>query len=298
MLPIDLHTHSSCSDGSLTPRQLVREASLAGLAAIALTDHDSMAGVGEALTAGVEYGLEVLPGIEISTVEDGQDIHILGYGANPGHPGLQELISELAAFREKRNLGILAKLDSLGLSLNRAELAASASGLLGRPHIASQLVRQGHAASIPQAFRRFLRKEGRAYVPADKFPAAEAIRLIREAGGLAVLAHPTTIDKNLKGVATLVKNLSGYGLGGLEVFYPGHSQKICHRLFELSERYQLIITGGSDFHGSSKPEIQLGGAPVMPPIPYRFLKELKARLAAALPFPPHQPATNQQACET
>lgn len=283
MLPIDLHTHSSCSDGSLTPSQLVQEAARMGLAAIALTDHDTMAGVAEALSAGREWGIEVLPGIEISARQEGQAIHILGYGIAPDHPGFCSLISELAIFRETRNQAILAKLDSLGLALNRTELTASTVGLIGRPHIARQLVRQGHAASIAQAFRRFLQRNAQAYVPVARFPAAETIRLIREAGGLAVLAHPTTIDKNLKGVPTLVKKLTESGLGGLEVFYPGHSLKICRRLLDLCEHGHLIVTGGSDFHGSLRPEIQLGGAPVMPPIPYQLLQELKNRLAATHP---------------
>ena len=293
MLPIDLHTHSSCSDGSLTPRQLVSEAERIGLGAIALTDHDTMAGVSEAQSAGEEYGVEVISGIEISAVAAGQTIHILGYGANPNHPGLQNLITELASYREIRNQAILTRLDSLGISLNRAELAASTVGLIGRPHIARQLVRGGHASSIPQAFRRFLQRKGRAYVAASKFPASETIRIIREAGGLAVLAHPTTIDKNLKGVATLVKKLSEVGLEGLEVFYPGHSQVVCHRLLDIGKHCNLIATGGSDFHGSLKPEIQLGGAPVMPPIPYRLLEELKTRLATTLERTRHRPLACQ-----
>jgi len=278
MLPIDLHSHSSYSDGSHSPEQLVREARRLGLAAIALTDHDTMAGVSEAINAGVKYHVEVIPGIEISTIQDGQPIHVLGYGAAPEHPGLRKLIRELAAFRETRNLGILARLERLGIHLDYVELTASTVGLIGRPHIARQLVRQGHASSIAQAFRRFLQRNAQAYVSVSKFPAAEAIKQIQEAGGLAVLAHPTTIDKNLKGVAALVKKLSESGLGGIEVFYPGHSQKICQRLLYQCEQHHLVVTGGSDFHGSLKPEIQLGGAPIMPPIPYRLLEELKMRL--------------------
>jgi len=278
MLPIDLHTHSSCSDGSLTPGQLVQEAARIGLAAIALTDHDTMAGVDAAINAGREYDVEVIPGIEISARQDGLAIHILGYGADPKNPGLQGLIRELATFRETRNQAILAKLERLGIMLDLTELTTSTVGMVGRPHIARQLVRQSHASSIPQAFRRFLQRNAQAYVPVSKFPAADAMAIIRGAGGLSVLAHPTTIDKNLKGVTSLVRKLSDAGLDGLEVFYPGHSLKVCRRLQDISEQYRLIITGGSDFHGSLKPEIQLGGAPVMPPIPYRLLEELKARL--------------------
>ena len=277
-LLIDLHTHSTCSDGSLTPQQLVQEAVRCGLAAIALTDHDTMAGVAEARGAGQELGIEVLAGIEISANHDNQAMHILGYGADPGHPGLRDLIVELGFIRQQRNTAILDRLDSLGFTLSREELATSATGLIGRPHIARQLMLQGHVGSINQAFQKFLKKSGRAYVPADKFPASETIKIIREAGGVAVLAHPTSLDKNLKGVPALVAKLVDCGLGGIEVYYPGHSRHICQTLLALATRYHLAVTGGSDYHGSLKPGISLGGAPVMPAIPYQFLEELKAQL--------------------
>ncbi|HSH13937.1 MAG TPA: PHP domain-containing protein, partial [Desulfurivibrionaceae bacterium] len=227
MPAIDLHTHSSCSDGSLTPRQLVGEAARAGLAAIALTDHDTMAGIEEAIAAGLEAGVEVISGIEISADHEGRDVHILGYGAAPGNSGLRTLLAELQAMRENRNAGILAKLDSLGIRLSRSDLSASTSGLIGRPHIARQLVLHGYANSIDHAFRRFLRKNARAYMTGGKFTAIETIRVIREAGGIAVLAHPSTLDRALKGVPAVVEKLAGNGLGGIEVYYPGHSRKIC-----------------------------------------------------------------------
>lgn len=279
MRAIDLHTHSSYSDGSLTPGQLVREAARAGLAAIALTDHDTMAGIDEAIATGKETGIEVLSGIEISADQEGRDVHLLGYCANPKNSGLRSLLAELQAARENRNQAILGRLDILGIRLNMSDLIASTAGLIGRPHIARQLVLQGHASSMDHAFRRFLKKDGRAYVMGDKFPARDTIRVIREAGGIAVLAHPTTLDYRLKGVPAIVERLYEYGLGGIEVYYPGHNRKICQALLELAKRWQLAVTGGSDYHGALKPEIKLGGAPVMPPVPYRLLTELKERLA-------------------
>lgn len=285
MHAIDLHTHSSCSDGSLSPAELVREAGRAGLAAIAITDHDTMAGVAEALTTGREEGIEVVPGVEISANQDGRAVHILGYGADPGHPGLLSLLAQLQAVRENRNAAILERLASLGIRLSQAELTASTAGLIGRPHIARQLVLRGHASSIEHAFRRFLKKNGRAYVPAEKFPAGETIRIIREAGGIAVLAHPSSLDHNLKGVPAILASLVGLGLGGIEVYYPGHSRKTCQDLLALAARWNLAVTGGSDYHGTLKPEIRLGGAPAMPPLPYRLLAELKARLDLAAAFP-------------
>lgn len=280
LLAIDLHTHSSCSDGSLSPGLLVREATRAGLAAIALTDHDTMAGVKEAMATGREAGVEVISGIEISAELEGRDVHLLGYGADPDNHKLRALLAELQAGRENRNTAILNRLDSLGIRLSRSELNASTSGQIGRPHIARQLVLHRHANSIDHAFRHFLKENGKAYVAGRKIPADETIRVIREAGGIAVLAHPTTLGPDLKGAPAIVEKLAEIGLGGIEVYYPGHHQKICQVLLELADRWQLAVTGGSDYHGSLKPEIKLGGAPVMPPIPYRLLAALKERLAA------------------
>jgi len=278
---IDLHTHSTCSDGTLDPGQLVREAQRAGLSAIALTDHDTMAGVPAAQETGHAVGIEVLAGIEISANHEGRPVHLLGYGLAPRHPALLPLLEELQSIREQRNASILDKLTTLGIHLDHSELNDSSGGLVGRPHIARMLVRQGHATSIDQAFRKYLRKNGRAYVAAAKFPVIDTIRAIRSAGGVAVLAHPTSIDQTLATIPTLVRNLAAHGLDGLEAFYPGHSSKTCRKLCELATQLGLIITGGSDFHGAMKPGIYLGGGPAMPPIPYCLAEGLQARLRLA-----------------
>lgn len=248
------------------------------MSAIALTDHDTMAGIPEALEAGRATGIEVIAGIEISANHEGRSVHLLGYGLNHNHPTLLPLLEELQLIREQRNASILNKLSILGIHLDHSELSASGNGLIGRPHIARMLVRQGHAGSISQAFHRYLKKNGRAYVAAAKFPVIDTIRVIRSAGGVAVLAHPTSIDKTLSTIPGLVKNLAAHGLDGLEAFYPGHSAKTCRKLCDLASGLGLVITGGSDFHGTMKPEINLGGAPVMPPIPYRLLEGLRVRL--------------------
>jgi predicted metal-dependent phosphoesterase TrpH len=278
MRNIDLHTHSRCSDGTLEPGQLVREAKRTGLSAIALTDHDTMAGIPAAQEAGCANGIEVIAGIEISANHEGRPVHLLGYGLDHLHPALLPLLEELRLIRDQRNASILAKLSSMGIHLDHSELSSSAEGLIGRPHIARLLVRQGHASSIEQAFRKYLRKNGSAYVAAAKFPVIDTIRTIKEAGGVTVLAHPTSIDQTLATIPAMAKNLAGHGLDGLEAFYPGHSSKTCRSLCELAARLGLIVTGGSDFHGAMKPDIHLGGGPVMPPIPYRLLEELRARL--------------------
>ena len=279
MNAIDLHTHSSCSDGSLTPRLLVREAARAGLTGLALTDHDTMAGIPEALDAGRENNIEVIAGIEISAGHQGRNLHILGYGIDPNNAGLLALLAELQAIRENRNAALLDRLDSLGVRIDRDKLSASTAGLIGRPHIASQLVRHGHANSIDHAFRRYLGSSGRAYVPAAKLPVTETIPVITGAGGIAVLAHPSTLSPELKGVPEIVKNLADMGLGGIEVYYPGHHRQTCQTLLELAGRWNLAVTGGSDYHGALRPEVKLGGSPVMPPVPYRLLANLKERLA-------------------
>lgn len=280
MQSIDLHTHSSCSDGSFSPAELVREARRVGLAAIALTDHDTMAGIPEAQAAGREVGIEVVAGIEISATHEGRPVHVLGYGLDHLHPALLPLLAELQRIRKQRNASILEKLRSLGINLDHGELSASANGLIGRPHIARMLLLQGYAGSIAQAFHKFLKRNGKAYVAAVKFPAADTIRAIRSAGGIAVLAHPASFDKTLATIPNLVKNLAAHGLDGLEAYYPGHTAKTCRLLRDLATQLGLVITGGSDFHGAMKPEINLGGAPVMPPVPYRLLEEMRARLQA------------------
>lgn len=276
---IDLHTHSTCSDGSLTPTELVKEARLAGLAAIALTDHDTMAGIAEALSAGQKTGLEVISGVEASASHQGRPVHILGYGLDQSDRDLTLLLAELQRIRRDRNDRIIEKLAGQGLIINREELAATASGLIGRPHIARILVRQRAVFSIDHAFRKYLGKTGRTYVESARFPAEDVIRTITGAGGLAVLAHPATFAASPEQIATLVRDLKARGLGGIEAYYPGHPTNLCKQLLDLAGKLDLAVTGGSDFHGSVKPGIHIGGAPVMPPVPYRFLENLRERLA-------------------
>ncbi len=275
---IDLHTHSTCSDGTATPTNLLREASEAGLCAISLTDHDTMAGVPEALAAGEKVGIEVIPGVELSANHDGKEVHILGYGLDRFNPDLLALLTDLQLIRKERNSQILAKLAKLNIKIDRDELKASGSGLIGRPHIARILVRQKVVRSFDQAFSKYLKKDGLAYAAAAQFPASETIKIIKQARGLAVLAHPTTLDKSLKRITEDIKCLHKHGLDGIEAIYPGHSKKTCKTLFSLAEELDLVITGGSDFHGASKQGINIGGAPVMPPVPYNLLEKLKERL--------------------
>jgi hypothetical protein len=276
---IDLHTHSTFSDGATSPTNLIREAKEAGLCAISLTDHDTMAGVTEAIVAGELADIEVIPGVELSASNEGRTVHILGYGLDQFNPDLRALLAELQQIREERNGKILEKLAKQGIKIDRDELLASSSGLIGRPHIARILVKYKIVNSFELAFRKYLKKDGLAYAEAKLFTATEIIRRIKNAGGLAVLAHPTTFDRSLLRITATVKYLRTQGLDGIEAIYPGHTQKIGKSLVTLAKNLNLLITGGSDFHGTIKNGISIGGAPVMPPIPYRYLEEMKEGLA-------------------
>ncbi len=275
---IDLHTHSNCSDGSLSPEELINEALEAGLSAIALTDHDTMAGITEFLTAGENAGLEVLSGVEISANHEGKTLHILGYGMDRTDRGLVAMLHHLQEIRRTRNEGIINKLAALGIIIDPTELEATAFGLVGRPHIARFLVKKGVVNNINMAFNKYLRNNGRAYVEGTRYSAADTIRSITKAGGLAVLAHPTTFERSIGKIAKTVKELKSLGLAGIEAYYPGHSNRILKKLIQLAATYDLLVTGGSDFHGPAKPGIHIGGAPVMPPVPYHHLAKLKERL--------------------
>jgi len=262
----------------MSPAALVKEAARAGLAAVSLTDHDTMAGTVEASSAALEVGIEFVSGIEISANHNGKAVHILGYGLSEDNPQLLSLLAELQSIRNIRNRKILEKLASLGITITPDELSAAAGDLAGRPHIAHLLIKHGIVSTIDQAFRKFLRKNCSAYVEAAKFPAAETIRIINQAGGVSVLAHPFTIDKSLVSVPAVIREMKLAGLGGIEAFYPGHSTMTCRRFLELAADLDLLVTGGSDFHGAMKPDLKIGGAPVMPPVPYRFMEKLNDRL--------------------
>lgn len=275
---IDLHTHSIFSDGTTTPAGLILAAKEAGLGAISLTDHDTMAGVTAAIEAGRKNGIEVIPGVELSANHDGRAVHVLGYGVDQFHPELMALLDELQEIRKTRNRKILENLAKLGICVDYDELLAGSAGLVGRPHIAGMLVKLKVVRDMEQAFQKYLKKDGLAFADSSLIPAAETIKIINNAGGLAVLAHPTTFDKSLEKIAAISKHLQKYGLAGIEAIYPGHSKKVNKALFAIAENLNLLVTGGSDFHGTIKQGISIGGAPVMPPVPYELLEKLKTRL--------------------
>lgn len=234
-----------------------------GLSAIALTDHDTVGGIAEARAAAEEAGIDFLAGIEISCRYPQPGVmHLLGYGIDPTQPELARLIDQLIAGREARNPKIIERLRALGIDITLDEVIAKADGgVIGRPHFAAVLIDKGRANSVRQAFDWYLAPGAPAYVEKERVSAREAIDAIRQAGGIAVLAHPsqlrTTNDAQLDRV---IKDLVDVGLGGIEVLHSDHDSMMVRKAELLSRRYGLLPTGGSDFHGSSKAAVRLGWA--------------------------------------
>jgi predicted metal-dependent phosphoesterase TrpH len=259
----DLHVHSSVSDGTVPPARLVSRAARLGVAGLALTDHDTLAGVEEALAEGETTGVEVLAGIEISVSEnDGaRQVHILGFGTDHPSPKLRRRLEELRVERLERGLRMLERLRGLGIDLpDRLVHEVGGRGSVGRPHIAEALVRARVCSTPQEAFDRFIGHRGPAYVPRAGMTTAEAIDVIHGAGGIAVLAHPPLsvgIDRP-GGLDALAGELKRGGLDGLEVWHPGHSPRQRRRLAAIARAHGLLPTGGSDFHGTHRPDIEIG----------------------------------------
>lgn len=258
---VDLHTHSTASDGTLSPTALIQAAAQAGLTALALTDHDTVAGCEEARRAAHEAGIDFLPGIEISCeFPRPGTMHLLGYGVDPTQPALANLTRRLIEGRTGRNTKILALLNEAGMDVTEQELLAEAAGgTVGRPHLARILIRKGYATDTADAFNRYLGQDGKFYVDKEVTTSRQAIAMIHEAGGVAVLAHPFQLRcSNYAHLQTVIKSLVDQELDGLEVLHSDHNESFIDHLLDLTARYHLLGTGGSDFHGASKPHIKLG----------------------------------------
>lgn len=258
---IDLHCHSTASDGTLSPRAVVELAKQSGLSALSLTDHDTIAGIGPAALAATEMGLDFLPGIEISAEYPRPGtLHMLGYGVDPNSPILRDLTGKLLDARGDRNPLIVKRLNELNVAVSMQEWTAEArGGVLGRPQLAAILVRKGYVSSIKQAFDKYLGEGGLAYFDKERLTSRRAIEMIRQSGGVAVLAHPVQLRKeNFAQVETALKQLVDEGLAGVEVIHSDHDDLTVRELDRLADRYKLLKTGGSDFHGSNKPTIGLG----------------------------------------
>ena len=276
---VDLHVHSAASDGSLSPRELVAEAKAQGLRAIALTDHDTIEGLVEALAAGVEMGLEVIPGVEISADHDPGSMHILGYFIDHRHPRLDEQLRKLKQARAERNPQIIAKLQQLGLAITMAEVQkVSGGGQVGRPHIAQVLVQKGYVANFQEAFEKYIGNHGPAYVNKFRFAPQDAIAMITAAGGVASLAHPFTLEYSSLGhLKMILQQLREWGLTAIEVYYPEHPPERQAQYKKLAQELGLLTTGGSDYHGVIKPEVKIGLVGPNQHVSYELVEKLKER---------------------
>ncbi len=277
---VDLHCHSTASDGTLPPREVVQLARESNLSALSLTDHDTIAGIADASDEARKLGIDFLPGIEISAEFPAPGtLHILGYGIDPTSPSLVALTAELIAARDARNPIIVEKLNELGVSVSMREWEDEAKGgVLGRPQLAAVLVRKGYVSSIKNAFDKYLGQRAPAYVDKERLKPREAIARISAARGLAVLAHPVQLRaQNDAQLETFVKNLVDQGLAGIEVIHSDHDAQAVEKMSRLAERFGLLKTGGSDFHGTNKKDIRLGDANGRK-IPREFYERLLDRL--------------------
>lgn len=258
---IDLHMHSTFSDGERPPEFLVRWAASLGLRAISLTDHDTTRGVKPAMELGRQLGVEVVPGCEISVKLSNGTFHLLAYFFDPDDEAFDARLREIAANRESRNRKILHALTALGMPLTYEELAAEAGeAVIGRPHIAALMVRKGYVQTRQEAFDKYIDNDGPAYFEKDTFGPEEALAFVRRHNAVPVLAHPYWLNRgSLEATETYLREMKQHGLLGIEVIYPDHDETWTRGLTEIAHRLGLIITGGSDYHGGrTKPDTTLG----------------------------------------
>lgn len=285
---IDLHTHSSCSDGTSTPTQLVAEARRAGLDVLAITDHDSAAGWDEAARAAAEAGLELVRGMEISTRHRDRSVHLLAYLPDPGHRGLTRMLEAVLRGRDHRIPRMVARLRSLGIPITEELVAAKASGAtaVGRPHVADVLVDLGVVGSRDQAFADYLGTGGRGYVSRPAAPLPGAISAVAEAGGVTVLAHPWGRGGRAALDAEEIAPLSAAGLTGLEVDHLDHDRAEREELREIARELDLVVTGASDYHGHGKTDHPLGVCTTDPEEYERLLAAAEQAARASRHQPP------------
>lgn len=268
---VDLHTHSTASDGIYTPGELLHKASEAGLRVLALTDHDTTSGIAEAAAAAKELQIDFIPGIELNTDDKGGEIHVLGYFPEFERPAFQAALKLLRDARERRGERMVEQLNEHGIAISWARVREIAQGSVGRPHIARALIEAGYVKSVSEAFETYIGKGCVGYVPRYHLSPIDATRLIDSANGLPVIAHPL----NLPGLATLrtwLPDLCAAGMVGLETYYGPYTQENEEQLRALAEQYNLISTGGSDFHGPGIHPTPLGGRHV----PYEAVEHLRA----------------------
>lgn len=271
-MKIDLHIHTTYSDGLLTPAQVIREAFRLNLKAIAITDHDTIDGISPALNEAEKYhGLEVIPGVELSTDLDGEEVHILGYYLNYNDLNLRTTLVSFQQERKARLEKIITKLNSIGVDISIKDVFVKSHGAsLGRPHVALAMIEKGYAGSVQEAFEKYLNKGKPAYVPREKLTPLNAINIIKQSNGIPVLAHP-----GLLGDQSIINKILEYGIMGIEVIHSDHSPAQTAHYKKLALDNNLLLTGGSDSHGETP--LLLGSLDV--PLKYASkLKEAKKAL--------------------
>jgi len=278
---IDLHSHTYASDGTCSPAELIEEARRAGIETLGITDHDTFDGYDQAVALAREAGIELVCGIELSTKLYGsRSVHVLGYFLN-GHPAAEfrEWILDMQEARRDRNIRLTARLRELGFDITLEEVQAKGRGMTARPHFAQVMLEKGYVSTLQQAFDDYLDESAIGYVYRREPSFAEGVRRIREAGGLASLAHPIRVPGDLE---ALLPELCAAGLDAIEAYHSDHSREQCELYLRLAERHGLKITGGSDFHGGAKPGILLGtGREGNLKLPHSVLEALRSAPPAA-----------------
>jgi predicted metal-dependent phosphoesterase TrpH len=276
---IDLHTHTTESDGSFEPGDLLDAAVRLGLEALAITDHDTFSGYDQVAARAVERGFDLVCGIELSTKFHGHSVHLLGYflHGDPG-PELRGWLDFLRVSRDRRNLQLVERLRALGIDITLEDVTRKSKHIPGRPHFAAVLIEKGYVKTVQEAFERYLGESAPAYTTREEPPFAEGVRRIVEAGGLPSLPHPKRVNRDRDTLEPLIKEMRDLGLPCIEVYHSDHSEDDIAWFLDLARRLALIPTGGSDFHGSVKPNVALGtGIDGRLRVPRRVLDDLRRR---------------------
>jgi len=274
--PIDLQTHSVHSDGTLTPAEIVDRAAEKGLAAVALTDHDTTSGLEAFQQAGEDRDVETVPGVELSARIGRQDVDVLGYLVDPEDETLQEVMAKARGFRRERAPKMLDRLAEVGAPIEMEAVEENAGeAAIGRPHIAQALVDAGHVDDVDEAFEELIGEEQPGYVPKERLDPPEAIRAIHSARGVAVLAHPSHVHPAAFG--RILEVLFEAGIDGIEVWHSDHDPNHERFFSQQAANHGLVKTGGSDFHGANKPDIELGEGRGRLEVPYEALERLRQR---------------------
>lgn len=280
MKTIDLHTHSNCSDGSMTPTELVAHAASRGVSAIALSDHDTVAGIDEAIKAGEKYGVEIVPAIEFS-VQSATETHILGFYIDHKSDILKQALERINAVRWQRTVNTCKNLQALGFDVTMEEaLAIAPSGLIGRAHFARILMEKGYVASVKEGFDKYLANGRPAYDGTQALTAKEAVELINSIGGVAFVAHPHLIRLEDNELRSFLSELKTVGLCGIEGYYNEYTTEMQDYFRSLANELGLQICGGTDFHAKMKPHIEIGVGQGNMLVPYSVLENIKSIVAA------------------